>query len=99
MVGTDPVRVDGLLAAGQLRCPECSGRLRPWGHAGWRAVREVHAVVRHRPRRSCCSGCGGTHCQASSIRRYIAWRNRHAHDKLLRQVVTKASTIKRAKVA
>ncbi len=37
--------------------------------------------------------------QASMIRRYIAWRNRHAHDKLLRQVVTKASTIKRAKVA
>ncbi len=37
--------------------------------------------------------------QASMIRRYIAWRNRHAHDKRLRQVVTKASTIKRAKVA
>jgi transposase len=37
--------------------------------------------------------------QASMIRRYIAWRNRHAHDKLLRQVVSKASTIKKAKVA
>ena len=37
--------------------------------------------------------------QVSMIRRYIAWRNRHAHYKLLRQVVTKASTIKRAKVA
>ena len=37
--------------------------------------------------------------QALMIRRYIAWRNRHAHDKLLRQVVTKAQTIKRAKVA
>ena len=37
--------------------------------------------------------------QASVIRRYIAWRNRHAHDKRLRQVVTKAETIKRAKVA
>ena len=34
------------------------------------------------------------------IRRYnIAWRNRHVHDKLLRHVVTKAETIKRAKVA
>ncbi len=33
------------------------------------------------------------------IRRYIACRNRHADDKLLRQVVTKASTIKKAKVA
>jgi hypothetical protein len=37
--------------------------------------------------------------QASMIRRYIAWRNRHAHDQRLREVVTKASTIKRAKVA
>ncbi len=34
------------------------------------------------------------------IRRYIAWRNRHAasHSKL-REVVAKAETIKRAKVA
>ncbi len=38
--------------------------------------------------------------QASMIRRYIAWRNRHAatHPKL-REVVAKAETIKRAKVA
>ncbi len=38
--------------------------------------------------------------QASMIRRYIAWRNRHAatHPRL-REVVTKAETIKRAKVA
>ena len=61
MVGTDPVRVDGLLAAGQLRCPDCSGRLRPWGHARSRAVRHEQAVLRHRPRRSCCSGCGRRH--------------------------------------
>jgi transposase-like protein len=61
MVGTDPVRVDGLLAAGQLRCPDCSGQLRPWGHARSRAVRDERKVVRHRPRRSCCSGCGRTH--------------------------------------
>ena len=37
--------------------------------------------------------------QALMIRRYISWRNRHAHDKLLRHIVTKAETIKRAKVA
>jgi transposase len=38
--------------------------------------------------------------QASMIRRYIAWRNRHAatHSRL-REIVTKAETIKRAKVA
>ncbi len=38
--------------------------------------------------------------QASMIRRYIAWRNRRAatHPRL-REIVTKAQTIKRAKVA
>lgn len=38
--------------------------------------------------------------QASMIRRYIAWRNRHAasHPKL-QEVIAKAETIKRAKVA
>ena len=37
--------------------------------------------------------------QASMIRRYIAWRNRHTTDPKLRKVVKRASTIKRAKVA
>jgi len=38
--------------------------------------------------------------QARMIRRYIAWRNRHAatHPRL-REVIAKAQTIKRAKVA
>ena len=61
MVGTDPVEVDGLLAAGRLRCPGCTGRLGPWGRARPRSVREEHGSVRHRPRRSRCSGCGSTH--------------------------------------
>jgi hypothetical protein len=33
------------------------------------------------------------------IRRYIAWRNRHATDAGLRKVIRRAETIKRAKVA
>jgi transposase len=37
--------------------------------------------------------------QASMIRRYIAWRNRHVTDPQLRKVVRRAETIKRAKVA
>jgi transposase len=37
--------------------------------------------------------------QASMIRRYITWRNRHLTDSKLRKVVKRASTIKRAKVA
>jgi transposase len=37
--------------------------------------------------------------QASMIRRYIAWRNRHVTDPGLRKVIRRAATIKRAKVA
>ncbi len=37
--------------------------------------------------------------QASMIRRYIAWRNRHATDPVLRKIIRRAETIKRAKVA
>jgi transposase len=37
--------------------------------------------------------------QASMIRRYINWRNRHVTDPKLRKVVQRAETIKRAKVA
>ena len=37
--------------------------------------------------------------QASMIRRYIAWRNRHTTDRRLRRIVRRAELIKRAKVA
>jgi transposase len=37
--------------------------------------------------------------QASMIRRYIAWRNRHVTDPILRKVLHRAELIKRAKVA
>jgi hypothetical protein len=37
--------------------------------------------------------------QASMIRRYIAWRNRHTTDPRLRKVIRRAQMIKRAKVA
>ncbi len=39
------------------------------------------------------------HEQASMIRRYIAWRNRHITDPRLRKVVKRAATIRRARVA
>ena len=61
MVGTDPSVVDRLLFGGELACPGCGGQLRPWGYARGRRVREEHAVVASRPRRSCCSTCRGTH--------------------------------------
>jgi hypothetical protein len=61
MVGTDPLKVDQLLAGGELRCPDCTGELRPWGHARERDVRDETTVVTVRPRRSSCSQCRCTH--------------------------------------
>ena len=59
IVGTDPVAVERLLAAGQFRCPGCSGVLAPWGHARQRKVRGLGGVEKVRPRRAWCSGAGG----------------------------------------
>ena len=61
MVGTDPIEVDRRLAAGELACPGCGGRLRPWGHARWRTTRGADRDARHRPRRASCAGCSRTH--------------------------------------
>lgn len=68
IVGTDPLEVDRLLRRGVLRCPGCGCVLRPWGHARTRRIRGDgdsggRAV---RPRRSSCSGCGGTHVLISA---------------------------------
>lgn len=61
MVETDPLEVDALLTGGALRCPDCAGELRPWGHARQRGVRVEDGTVRCRPRRSSCSACRRTH--------------------------------------
>jgi hypothetical protein len=61
MVGTDPLEVDRLLRQGLLACPDCLQRLRPWGWARSRAVRERAEVVLVCPRRSLCPGCSCTH--------------------------------------
>jgi len=61
MVGTDSLEVDRLLLDGLLRCPGCGERLRPWGWARSRGVRELAEVVIVRPRRSLCAGCSCTH--------------------------------------
>jgi hypothetical protein len=49
------------LAAGGLVCPGCSGVLTGWGHARSRTVRDSGRVLRVRPRRARCVGCGVTH--------------------------------------
>lgn len=61
-VGKDAAGVEGLLSSGRLVCPRCRGRLRGWGHARRRMVRESGAGRWWlRPRRARCAGCGGTH--------------------------------------
>ena len=51
-----------MLTSGGLRCPDCSGVLRPWGHARERVVRQVGGLLaRIRPRRSSCRSCRRTH--------------------------------------
>jgi len=53
--------VERRLAAGGLVCPACSGVLAGWGHARLRSVRGPGGLVRVRPRRARCVGCGATH--------------------------------------
>ena len=51
--------------AGRVACPGCGGRLRPWGWARARVIREGPgpdwAGRRCRPRRARCGGCRATH--------------------------------------
>lgn len=62
MVGTDAGVVERELGEGRLGCPACRAVLRPWGHARGRPVRgRAGRVLRLRPRRSRCTGCGRTH--------------------------------------
>jgi hypothetical protein len=60
-VGADAVGVEKLLSGGGLSCPDCAAAVGPWGFARPRWLRCVDGLVRLRPRRSRCSGCGATH--------------------------------------
>lgn len=66
IVGSDPLEVERALLAGELECPDCAGRLCPWGWARWRVVRRRDGEQRHRPRRSRCLVCAVTHVLISS---------------------------------
>jgi transposase-like protein len=59
-------RVEAALAAGELACPACSGRLSPWGFARSRDVRLRAEVQSARPRRGRCAACETTHVLLSS---------------------------------
>jgi hypothetical protein len=59
-------RLEADLAAGAIGCPDCGGRLSPWGFARSREVRMRDGVRALTPRRACCQGCGATHVLAPS---------------------------------
>ena len=64
-VSDDPVVVELNLLVGRVACPDCGGRLRPWGWARPRVIREgldtKWSGRSLRPRRSRCTICHGTH--------------------------------------
>lgn len=62
MVEADAVRVEARLVAGGYGCGVCgAGRLRPWGFARRRSLRDRGRSVELRPRRSRCASCLVTH--------------------------------------
>lgn len=62
-VSHDPATVESQLARRELRCPGCSGSLKPWGSGRGRTIRcRVPAANRRLvPRRARCRDCGATH--------------------------------------
>jgi hypothetical protein len=64
-------QLEVVLAAGELACPDCSGRLSRWGFARSREVRMRDGVRSLRPRRALCVGCDATHvlCPSWSVPR------------------------------
>lgn len=65
-IAITPECLETALAAGELACPTCSGRLSPWGFACSRDVRLAHEVRLLRPRRARCAGCETTHVLSPS---------------------------------
>jgi hypothetical protein len=61
IVVLDPQQAQADLSAALLRCPGCTGPLRPWGFARVRSLRSGCGPVTLRPRRARCSGCAVTH--------------------------------------
>jgi hypothetical protein len=66
IVGTDRLEVERALLAGELGCPDCAGRLCPWGWARWRVLRCRGLERRVRARRSRCPACAVTHVLISA---------------------------------
>ena len=60
-VAIAPQQLEAALAAGELACPDCCGRLSPWGYARSRVVRLRHEACSVTPRRAQCPACESTH--------------------------------------
>ena len=60
-VGTNAAEVESRLINEELECPDCGGVLAPWGWARGRVLRSGAGMVRLRPRRTRCGGCGASH--------------------------------------
>lgn len=57
MVDADADSVEVQLRAGQIKCLDCEGKLRPWGFGRERTLRDREERVQLRPRRSICRTC------------------------------------------
>lgn len=60
-VEADAAEVEARLLGGEVECPGCGGVVAPWGWARWRVLRAESGLVRLRPRRGRCRGCGVSH--------------------------------------
>jgi transposase-like protein len=58
---TPVARLGVAMATGRLRCSGCQGKLRPWGYARRRWIRDRARYLRFRPRRVRCQECRRTH--------------------------------------
>lgn len=61
IVGADEARVEQDLLSGSLKCPDCAGQLRPWGHGRKRKLRDGSQDIELQPRRARCLRCRATH--------------------------------------
>jgi len=68
IVGSDAVEVERALLDGQLSCPGCAGRLRPWGSAtrDGETFDVGGTIERRRPRQGRSAGCAITHVLIST---------------------------------
>ena len=87
MVVDDGDALEAQLAAGSIRCPSCSGSLRPWGWARARRVRTLAGERRLRPRRGHCPSCA---LSAVLLRAWCLPRRRDAAEVVLKALRAKA---------